>query len=323
MRIKVVSRCGIEHSLPDDKTVVYRPGWEFVHARSCKDYDWLVVFDEMPGNEMVCCHKEQTILCTWEPVTIKSYSRAYVSQFGHLLTNRPFAAEKHPGYRLGRGYFPSYTRRGIHEDIGFVPPEKKFLISTVCSAKNMRHTDHNKRLKLISGVKSRLPELDWYGRGVKPIKEKSDALNAYKYHIAVENHIAPYHWSEKISDALISECLPFYAGDPNLGEVLPPESFIPIPIDDPEKASEIIKAAISNDEYSRRLPAIKEARRLIHEKYNFYAQVISLIEDSSGLDSSVGRKNWMLYSRKNIRLRHPMALLEEGWRHLVRMVKMI
>jgi hypothetical protein len=322
MRIKVISRCGIEHSLPDDKTVVYRPGWEFVHARSCADYDWLVVFDEMPCNERVVCPKERTILCTWEPITIKSYSNAYVRQFGHLLTNRPFEAERHPGYRLGRGYFPSYTRRGIHEEIGFVPPAKIKLLSAVCSAKSMKHTDHDKRLKLIAGIKSGVPELDWYGRGVRPIREKSDALNEYKYHIAVENHIAPNHWSEKISDALVSECLPFYAGDPLLDEVLPPESFIPIPIDDAGAAVRIIKQAIADDEYSKRLPAIKEARRLIHEKYNFYAQVISLIEESAGSIDAKG-KEWTLYSRKNIRWHNPLTLIEDGWNHLVKMVKMI
>lgn len=322
MRIKVISRCGIEHSLPDDKTVVYRPGWEFVHARSCRDYDWLVVFDEMPDNERVVCPKDRTILCTWEPIAIKSYSKAYVRQFGHLLTNRPFEAERHPGYRLGRGYFPSYTRRGIFEEIDFIAPPKVKLMSAVCSAKNMKHTDHDKRLKLIAGIKSGMPELDWYGRGVRPIREKSDALNEYKYHIAVENHIAPNHWSEKISDALVSECLPFYAGDPLLGEVLPPESFIPIPIDDAGAAVRIIKQAIAEDEYSKRLPAIKEARRLIHEKYNFYAQVISLIEESAGSIDAKG-KEWTLYSRKNIRWHNPLTLIEDGWNHLVKMVKMI
>lgn len=322
MRIKVLSRCGIEHSLPENKTVVFRPGWEFVHARSCTDYDWLVVFDEMPCNERVVCPKERTILCTWEPITIKSYSKAYVRQFGHLLTNRPFEAERHPGYRLGRGYFPSYTRRGIFEEINFVPPPKSKLLSAVCSAKNMKHTDHDRRLKLISAIKNGMPELDWYGRGVCPIREKSDALNGYKYHIAVENHIAPNHWSEKISDAIVSECLPFYAGDPTLGEVLPPDSFIPIPIDDADAAVRIIKRAIAEDEYSKRLPAIKEARRLIHEKYNFYAQVISLIEDC-GSGAEGGAKEWTLYSRKNIRWHNPVTLVEDGWHNLVKMVRMI
>jgi hypothetical protein len=306
MRIKVLSRCGIESHLPENKIVEYCPGWEFDHSRDCKNYDWLVVFDEMAEEETVHCPKERTILCTWEPTSVKDYSKAYVRQFGHLLTNRPFEAERHSGYRLGQGYFPPFTRRGVFNDIKFRPPEKNKLISTVCSSKNMKHTNHAKRLECISGIKSLIPELDWYGKGIRPIDNKTSALDEYKYHIAIENHIAPCHWTEKISDAIMSECLTFYAGDPDLGRILPPESFIQIPIDDAVESARIIKAAIANDEYSKRLPAIREARRLIHEKYNFYSQIILLIE-SAGNVKHTDWQEWLLYPRRKIRWHSPSA----------------
>ena len=59
MRINVKSQYGIVHSLPDDKTTVYRPYRESVHVRSCWAYDWHVVFDEMSDNEHVVCSKEK------------------------------------------------------------------------------------------------------------------------------------------------------------------------------------------------------------------------------------------------------------------------
>ena len=322
MRIKVLSRCGIEPHLPENKIVEYRPGWEFDHSRDCKDYDWRVVFDEMSGVETVHCPKERTILCTWEPTSIKDYSKAYVRQFGHLLTNRPFEAERHSGYRLGQGYFPSFTRRGVLNDIQFKPPEKNKLISTVCSSKNMKHTNHARRLECISGIKSRLPELDWYGKGIRAISNKTDALDEYKYHVAIENHIASRHWTEKISDAIMSECLTFYAGDPDLGQILPPESFIPIPVDDADEAVRIIKSAIANDEYSKRLPALKEARRLIHEKYNFYAQIISLIEEAGHMKYAEGGA-WVLYPRRKIRWHSLSAFFEDLTCKVRRFFKMI
>ena len=71
--------------------------YEFVYDPACADYDWLVVFDEMPVDcEVLRCPRERTVLCTWEPVSIKSYSKAYTRQFGHLLTNRPPEADRHP-----------------------------------------------------------------------------------------------------------------------------------------------------------------------------------------------------------------------------------
>ncbi len=220
--------------------------YEFVYDPACEDYDWLVVFDEMPVDcETLRCPCEQTILCTWEPVSRTSYSKADTRQFGHLLTNRPREAERHAHYHLGRGYFLWFVRNV--PKIGSAV-DKPDVISAGCSAKQMKHTKHHARFELVSELVRAIPEMDWYGKGVMPLDRKEDALVPYKYHVAIENHIAPRHWTEKFSDAILCECLPFYAGDPAIGEIFPKESFIPIPIDDPAEAVRIVKAAITNDE---------------------------------------------------------------------------
>ena len=216
--------------------------YEFVYDAACAEYDWLVVFDELPvAFERLRCPAENTILCTWEPVSIKGYSKAYTRQFGHLLTNRPPEAERHPHYHLGRGYFIPF----VHD----VP--------------------------------------------------------------------APHHWSEKFADAILCECLPFYAGDPALTEIFPAESFIPIPIDDPDEAVRIVRAAIANDEYAKRREAILEAKRLIFEKYNFWSQVISVIE-SAPQSPRLPPSSRLVYARKELRWHSLSAALEDGWAHLRR-----
>lgn len=298
----------------------YAPGFIFDSDPSCSRYDWLVVYDEMPhgtlgtvkrGCETLRCPRENTILLTWEPVSVKVYSRAYTRQFAHLLTNRPREAERHPGYFLGRGYYKWFNNRSYEENSAFVVPEKTRLFSAVCSAKQMKHTQHFNRYRLISHLAKAFPELDWYGHGVKRLGKKYEALDSYKYHVAVENHIGAGHWSEKIADALLCGCLPFYAGDPELGKTLPPESFIPIPIDDPAEAEAIIRRAIAEGEYEKRREAIDEARKLLLSKYNFWAQVIACIEASAS--SSRSMPGGKIYSRKTVRLRSPGAVLEEGW----------
>lgn len=155
--------------------------------------------------------------------------------------------------------------------------DKTELLSTVCSAKQMKHTEHHSRYVLTKYISEHLPEMHWFGRGVLPLKNKYEALDSYKYHIAVENYLHPYHWTDKIIDPLLSHCLTFYAGDPKLGEFLPPESFIPIPLHDPEVALGIIREAIENNEYEKRLPAIMEARRLLVTKYNTLQRVVDII----------------------------------------------
>ena len=289
--------------------------YEFTYDASCGDYDWLVVFDELPAKrELLACPKEQTILCTWEPVSIKGYSRAYTRQFGHLLTNRPPEAENHPCYHLGRGYFPWFVREVPKTGTAV---DKPHLISAVCSAKQMRHTRHHARYGLVSKLSSAVSGMDWYGKGVKPLGRKEDALTPYKYHIAIENHIAPYHWTEKFADAILCECLPFYAGDPAITEVFPKESFIPIPIDDPAEAVRIVKDAIASGEYEKRREAILEAKRLILTKYNFWHQVIGVVESSELPKPS---KPLLIYARKELRKHCLSAALEDGWDHLRRFI---
>mgnify|MGYP003320935205 CR=1 FL=1 len=291
--------------------------YEFVYDPACADYDWLVVFDEMPVDcEVLRCPKERTILCTWEPVSIKSYSKAYTRQFGHLLTNRPPEAERHPHYHLGRGYYFWFVGRDFASCQMPVTAPKGKLVSACISAKQMGHTRHRDRFNLMTALAKSVPGLDWYGRGVRPFWHKFEVLDPYKYHVTVENHIAPHHWSEKIADAFLCECLPFYAGDPLLDEVFPTESFIPIPIDDPIEAARIVNAAVAAGEYEKRREAVLEAKRLILEKYNFWAQVIGVIEASQGQEIAPVSGQPVVYGRRELRLHNPLAALEDGWAHV-------
>ena len=317
MRIKVLG--GGFDSLP--KKGLRMGGHEFVYDPACTDYDWLVVYDELPmPRERLRCPRERTILCTWEPTSIKSYSRAYTRQFGHLLTNRPPEAERHPHYHLGRGYFPWFVREVPKTGTAV---DKPHLLSAVCSAKQMKHTRHHDRFELVKELAAGIDGLDWYGKGVKPLERKEDALVPCKYHVAIENHIAPHHWTEKFSDPILCECLPFYAGDPALTEIFPAECFIPIPIDDPAEAVRIVKEAIANGEYEKRREAILEAKRLILTKYNFWHQVIEVIKASSSEPVSPRmdgdrRSRPVIYARKELRKRSLSAVIEDVRTHLRR-----
>lgn len=310
MKIKIVSKNGKHFAhVPFE----YSPGYVFTEDEKCEDYDWLVVFDDLKDDVACSCGKERTILATWEPVSIKNYCKAFTEQFGHLLTNRPPEAEGHPGYHCGIGYFPWYNCRTYSENKAFVIPKKTKLISAVCSSKAMRWTAHYDRIRLMRTLESEIPGMDWFGWGVKELKNKNDALDEYRYHVAFENHIASHYWTEKLADAFLCECLPFYVGDSKLEETFPAESFIRIPHDDPGAAVEIIKRAIANDEWSKRIGAVREAKRLLFEKYNFYAQVIGLIEAAGDVACS---GSCILHSRKAVRATSWSAKMEDGMFHL-------
>lgn len=245
-------------------------------------YDWLVVYDELRGTEMLKCPKQNTLLITTEPSSIKTYETCYLKQFGHVLTGQEDWALQHPGKIYSQpALFWYYGKKDLsYDEMVKNPPEHKIrILSTVTSAKKQKHTLHNQRFNFIKELAKRVPELEQFGRGIREIDDKADALDPYKYHIAIENHICDHWWTEKLSDSFLGLTLPFYSGAPNAADYFPPESFIPIDIQDVEGSARIIKQAIENNEYEKRLSAIREARKLVLGKYNLFATVSQIIEE--------------------------------------------
>ncbi|MBC8012045.1 MAG: glycosyltransferase, partial [Burkholderiales bacterium] len=249
-------------------------------------YDWLVVYDDLPASrprEPLACPPARTILVTNEPPSIKLYEPAYTRQFGHVLTSQSAADLPHPG----RVEHPSTLLwyYGLHRDhrrdldtLRAGPlPAKTADFSTVCSSKRQGHTLHRLRFDFTQALKKRLPGLEIYGHGVHPVDDKTQALDAYRLHLVFENHYAPAHWTEKLADAYLAGCLPFYHGCPDAERWFPADSLIRIDPRDVEATARRIEAAIAGDEYSRRLPAILEARRRVLEEYNLFAVLARLI----------------------------------------------
>ncbi|MBE6409659.1 MAG: glycosyltransferase [Akkermansiaceae bacterium] len=324
IRVKYIG-CGRN----DEKFTFERDGCLFIADIDCAEYDWLVVYDDMPKyrnvgtvrneTEVLACPASHTIFVSQEPPSIKIYPRCFTRQFGHVITTHLPETMPHRNHHQGKGVLHWIAGYDLQEAFSEPDYPKSKLISTVCSAKQMEHTAHGARYRLTRYLADNLSDLEWFGWGVKPLPKKGKylALNDYKYHIASENYIHPKHWTDKITDPLLALCLTFYAGDPELGKVLPPDSFIPIPLDKPEEALRIIKEAIENNEYEKRLPAIQEARHLLVTKYNFYNQVASVIHEHEAAeregriprDTVLGKK---IVGRHVLRY-NPVNMLTEAW----------
>ncbi len=326
MKVKVISGWNRESHggpLPD---LVEWNGIEFTADGHCRDYDWALVYDDFPRGTMgsvegerepLACPQENTILVTCEPPTIKLYTRPYVSQFGYVLSTHLPRYLTHPHRVHAPGCLLWMAGYPWKEAISMPEYEKTRVLSTVCSAKQQSHTMHAVRYDSTRYMAERLPELDWYGRGVRELKNKFDALSPYRYHLAAENYVGDYHWTDKISDPILGLCLTFYAGDPKLAEVFPEESFIPVPLGDPEATLAIVREAIRNNEYEKRLPALREARRRLVQEYNLFAQVARLIHEVSEQRRQAGvpvvgqASGGLLCGRHRLR-RNPLYAIEEG-----------
>ena len=288
---------------------------DFTFNAEARDYDWLVVYDELPPQgEMLACPSEHTLLVTAEPSSIKVYGSAYLKQFGAVLTGHETWAMNHRNiirrmpclfWFYGRpttADTPTLTYDDLH---AMQLPTKDMLISAACSNKRMGHTLHRARYDFVQAVKAELPELDVFGHGVRPINDKAESLDRYRYHLALENHWAPHHITEKLTDAFLGSALPFYFGAPNAADYFPADSFIPIDIRKPAESIAIIKRAIADNEFEKRQAAIAQAKRRVLDEHNLFVVLAREIERlDTGKRGSEGGK---LINRRVFRKRNPIG----------------
>nr|WP_238991299.1 glycosyltransferase family 10 [Rariglobus hedericola] len=303
-------------------------GCHFLFDRNERNYDWLVVYDDMPSvagerftlwRESLACPRENTLLITTEPSTIKVYGKGFLRQFGHVLTSQEPWAIRHPGAIFSQtGLIWFYGGETEHANYDYIsnhsPDAKQRDISTVCSSKQQRHTLHHDRFEFTRKFKEVYPDLDVFGHGVRFIADKAEALDPYRYHIAIENHVYRHHWTEKLSDCFLGLTLPFYHGCPNAADYFPEESFIPINIHNFEETSERIKQAIKDREFEKRLPALREARRLVLEEYCLFPLVSRLVRERTATTpiSQQLSKSPVLLSRHAWRKAGPLNAISYG-----------
>ena len=295
------------------------PRWgrcDFVFDADCRDYDWLVAYEDLsPAHgerfseriEELACPVENTILITGEPSSVKSYSSLYCRQY-HLVitTQEPWALTHDNILRTQTGYPWFYGR----SDDGLIPfdkiqshqpTEKTELISTVCSAKKgHRHTMHRARFDFTERLEQAMPELVRYGRGIRHLDDKKAVLDPFRYHVAIENDSVADYFTEKLLDPFLGLSLPFYYGCTNAAEYFPADSFIAIDIHDFDGSLKIIRDAIAANEFERRLPSIKEARRRVIEEHNMFALIAREVEKRHDSSVQPGRST-RLYSRRALR----------------------
>lgn len=148
------------------------------------------------------------------------------------------------------------------------------------------HPGHKLRVNFAKFLDNIDIQIDIYGRcrslnlkkykGELPDLKKDEALYPYKYSIAVENNSEFNYFTEKISDCILSECLCFYWGAPNIDNYYP-NAFIRLDLSDFSKAHKQITDAIKNNEWERRLPMIKKAKNKILYEMNLVNRLENII----------------------------------------------
>lgn len=260
---------------------------KFVFNYENKNYDWLVVYDNIHlyEREELQCNKANTLLLTIEPEVIKKYKKDYTDQFGHILTSHTNEYLDHPNKHLRHQcmkWFYGKDRNPSREYILKGPSyeSKSGLISSVYSVRSASKALYKKRDILIKYIHKQINQLDLYVYRNYFLFDKMDCLDKYKYHICIENYRKDHYITEKISDCFLGRCLPFYIGAPNITDYFPKDSFILLDIDDLEYSLNVIKESIVNNEFEKRRDAIEEARKIVIEKENLFYNLADIANNN-------------------------------------------
>lgn len=143
---------------------------------------------------------------------------------------------------------------------------------------------HLKRFNFISMLSGANLNFDLYG-GNKHVhlpqykgyfEDKYSLFRQYKFVLVFENEVADTYWSEKLTDALLSLCIPIYFGTHAVKEVFPDGSIIFADMGDVEIVRKI-NDWVSSSYYEDNLPALRQAKRIVMENENFLAKATALM----------------------------------------------
>jgi hypothetical protein len=142
---------------------------------------------------------------------------------------------------------------------------------------------HRKRLEFVRRLEKQFGnEIDVFISGKVVLEDKKDAIEKYRYHIAIENSVCNDYWTEKLADAYLELTYPIYYGCPNLESYFPRESFTSIDVNNFEASARTIGSLLKNDVYDERLRALRVAKELVLDKYNLFALMAGQCLDNPG-----------------------------------------
>lgn len=240
------------------------------------EYDSLLVLNYPDRSTTVRCSPKNTGVLVQEPFIprhrhwILNSPRNYARFFCHYFPQpAPNFIPSHPAvpWHIGKTYSDL-----VHEPI-LVKTEHMSCISS-----NLRYTaGHKLRYSFVQHLADSIHNIDIYGRRINEIKDKWDALSPYQYSIAIENSILPHYWTEKLADCFLSWTIPVYFGCPNIYDYFPQKSIILIDIRDIKGSLAKIRSILEDDEWEERIPALREARDRVLNKYQFFPHVSNLL----------------------------------------------
>ncbi len=257
-----------------------------------EECDYFVVYNWVLHPIEVACPKGNTIIISGEPpIHTNQFATKAYHQYDTLITQHTKQLGKH--HIKSQGAIPWFVKKS-YSDLCSLPNNLENKLDAVsCITSNLTwKPGHAERLALLKELDKLGFPVETYGRGIRPLPndDKFEILYPYKYSIAIENSYYDHYWTEKIADCFLSWTMPIYAGAPNITDYFPKESMILIDPQKPKEAMKIIKHAIENNYWEKHIDAIREARELILNTYQFFPLLVDHIHKKENKHHSESKK---------------------------------
>ena len=256
--------------------------------------DFWVVYDDVVRPETTRCAPGNTLLVTGEPPSVKRYHPSYTAQFACALTCQReiyhpnvIARQQALPWMIGCRYQQETKQWDTHYDKDYdelaefqtIPKTRRL---SVLSSDKAFTPGHARRLAFVEALQAYFGgEIDVFGRGIRDVEDKWDAIAPYKYHIVIENGQFPDYFTEKLTDAIFADAYPLYVGCPNIGDYFPEGTLTAIDITDSAAGIQAICAAMQANCYESSREARQEAKKLLLNEYNLFPTLEAIISASS------------------------------------------
>jgi hypothetical protein len=233
--------------------------WKNIELTQGNDYDYFVIFNMAQHRNF---DPRKAIIFQLETKTTRTQFRRNfsVDDFYFVYTTEKFHT------------VDVWYHSMPYEKIKTFSPVKTKTLSGIISD-NRSLPGHNLRYNFLHHLNT-LPFYEHYGKGKFTwmnnwrgvLTNKQDGLLDYKYTFNCENDFENNYFTEKILDGVFCECLTFYQGCPNIKSFINEECYVLLDLYKPEEALEIVKKTISDNEWEKRIDAIrKEKIRIVDE----------------------------------------------------------
>lgn len=292
-------RVKITTNFPEQPIIRQSPGgqgvwgeYRFFINQEIDECDFWVVYEGLTKSESTKCPQGNIIFITGEPPSIKEYQSGFLHQFNTVVTSHPDI--KHPDVIYSQQALPWHIGM-FQEDrllgydslkaLDYNTFNKTDLISVIVSNKNWTE-GHVLRLEFVQKLKEHFgSRLEVFGRGIRDINDKWEAIAGYKYHIVLENSSFKDYWTEKLADSFLAYSYPFYFGCSNIKEYFPETCYTSIDINDIDRSIQIIEQAITENMFEKSIDHLNLARNLVLDRYNLFPMLTGLLSGRS-----VGKK---------------------------------